>query len=329
MSSIKYSFVIPVYQTKKYLSMCVDSLLNQSYKNFEIILVDDGSDDGSSDLCDKYLKIDNRIKTIHKSNNGQGAARNDGVSLSQGEYIIFIDSDDWWDDNTALEKIDKLTNETDVVVFDIKEIYKDKIKEMKFTNKFKTEYNNGIEFINDALSKIHSYPWYPVVYAFKKEIWQQNKITFPSNTFFEDTATIYKIPLFAGKVKVLKESFYCYRKNVSSSTTKNVNTKLLTDHINVCKNAISYITDLKLNKKTTKLLCNNMACGYIDVVNHLVYLQDIDKLKIIEELNKNINVFNYVDYGKQKIMKNIIRIIGFDKSSKFFTRIKKLINTNV
>ncbi len=95
MSKELISIIIPVYNTKKYLERCIESVRNQTYKNLEIILVDDGSTDGTGDLCDEYKKLDSRIVVLHKENGGQGTARNLGINVANGEYIAFVDSDDW------------------------------------------------------------------------------------------------------------------------------------------------------------------------------------------------------------------------------------------
>lgn len=97
MMNREISIIIPVYNVCTYLNECIDSVLNQSYSNFELILIDDGSTDGSSDLCDAYLENDSRIKVIHKENGGVSSARNMGIKEANGKWICFIDSDDWID----------------------------------------------------------------------------------------------------------------------------------------------------------------------------------------------------------------------------------------
>ena len=91
----KISVIIPVYNVEKYLHRCVDSILNQSLQDFEIILVNDGSTDSSPEICDQYAQQDNRIRVIHKKNARVAAARNDGIKAAKGEFISLIDSDDW------------------------------------------------------------------------------------------------------------------------------------------------------------------------------------------------------------------------------------------
>lgn len=89
------SIIIPVYNVEKYIENCIESIVNQTYKNIEIILVDDGSTDKSGSICDKFSKIDNRISVIHKTNGGLSSARNNGLKVCNGKYVTFIDSDDW------------------------------------------------------------------------------------------------------------------------------------------------------------------------------------------------------------------------------------------
>lgn len=95
MENSKISVIIPVYKVEKYLSKCLDSVINQTYKNLEIILVDDGSPDKSGEICDEYASRDERIKVIHKENGGVARARNTGLDIASGDYIGFVDSDDW------------------------------------------------------------------------------------------------------------------------------------------------------------------------------------------------------------------------------------------
>ena len=95
MDRAKISVIVPVYNVETYQARCVDSILNQSYANLEVILVDDGSKDASGSICDKYAEKDNRIRVIHKENGGLSSARNAGLDVACGEYITFVDSDDW------------------------------------------------------------------------------------------------------------------------------------------------------------------------------------------------------------------------------------------
>lgn len=106
------SIIVPIYKVEEYLPRCLDSIINQTYKDLEIILVDDGSPDKCGDICDKYAEMDNRIKVIHKKNGGLSSARNTGLEIASGDYIAFVDSDDWIEPNAyellldAIESMD-------------------------------------------------------------------------------------------------------------------------------------------------------------------------------------------------------------------------------
>ena len=117
-----FSIVIPVYNTVRELERCVNSITVQKYSDFEVILVDDGSTDGSGELCDRLSARDDRIRTIHKENGGCSEARNTGIRAAQGEYLMFVDSDDMWDDENALGDIAEIIAEqkqVDVVCFGV------------------------------------------------------------------------------------------------------------------------------------------------------------------------------------------------------------------
>ena len=95
MNNPKISVIVPVYNAEKYLQRCIDSILNQTFPNFELLLIDDGSKDQSGEICDEYAKKDSRVKVFHKENGGVSSARNVGIDNAVGEYICFCDSDDW------------------------------------------------------------------------------------------------------------------------------------------------------------------------------------------------------------------------------------------
>ena len=112
------SVIVPIYKVEKYLAICVDSLLRQSYGNLEVILVDDGSPDECPAICDKYQNKDNRIKVIHKKNGGLSDARNVGLDIAQGEYVAFVDSDDFVDEDYIYKLYNALQqNRTSIAVW--------------------------------------------------------------------------------------------------------------------------------------------------------------------------------------------------------------------
>ena len=154
------SVIIPVYKVEKYLEKCVDSVINQTYKNLEIILVDDGSPDNCPKICDEYAKKDKRIKVIHKENGGVGSARNKGMEKAVGEYITFVDSDDWLEKNFIQEmlfiinkyKVDYVTCGYYRVYENKKEIINGNLEEIVIDSK---EYANKLLNVQNGYGFVH------------------------------------------------------------------------------------------------------------------------------------------------------------------------------
>ena len=108
MNSPKISIIVPVYNVEQYLENCINSVLNQSFRNFQLILVDDGSKDSSGEICDRFVLKDSRVKVIHKPNAGVSAARNAGIDIATGQFICFIDSDDWIESEYLQKIVDEI-----------------------------------------------------------------------------------------------------------------------------------------------------------------------------------------------------------------------------
>ena len=125
---MKFSIIIPVYQAEKYLEKCVNSVLSQTFTDFQLILVDDGSSDSSPEMCDRFKADDSRVTVIHQKNSGVSSARNKALEQVNSEYVIFIDSDDWIDENW-LERINGLADEkADMIAFDYYEYHSEDLR---------------------------------------------------------------------------------------------------------------------------------------------------------------------------------------------------------
>lgn len=203
------SVVIPIYQVKEYLEQCLESVIGQTYKNLEIILVDDGSTDGSGDLCDKFANKDNRIRVIHKENGGLSSARNVGIDVSKGEYISFIDSDDWIDER-YIEELYRLCvdNDCDIAQCVHWDIWSE------------------VNIHADKLTKAFVFSPRELAYAFDSlELWQTilawnklykielfEEIRYPEGRIHEDEYTSYKLTWKANKIAVTYSKLYYYRR---------------------------------------------------------------------------------------------------------------------
>ena len=224
MGQIFYSIIVPVYNAEKYLSTCIESVLGQTYTKFELILVDDGSIDKSSTILEYYKKKDTRIKIIKKENRGQLRARLDAIKVSCGDYILLLDSDDYWQD-TLLEKVNQsiVHNQSDIVLFDFSIIKNGKIvKENKYFGYTSETMINKSDYLchwskDTNLNAIWSK-------AFKKSIfsWHSSE---ERDSVKSGEDLMMNIPLIqnATIITYIPENLYFYRSNfdgVSSNFTE-------------------------------------------------------------------------------------------------------------
>ena len=250
---MKISCIIPVYNVEKYLRRCLDSILHQTFTDFEMIIVNDGSTDSCREICDEYAKIDKRIKVIHKENGGLSDARNVGIENSEGEYLIFIDSDDYIDKD--MFKILLGLNEkngTKISACD---------KAFVFENSGKIEYGKESceEFV---LSSEETFKL--IVDFYKKlgmEMWNKlysrdlfDNVRFPKGKIFEDQATQYKLIFGTNKISYIEKSLYYYVRRDNSITTQKYSIKekqriemvnimvdfIKTNHPNIISSVIAY-----------------------------------------------------------------------------------------
>lgn len=219
------SVIVPIYNTEKYLDRCLISIVNQTYLNLEIILIDDGSQDDSIKVINRYANKDKRISVYRQENKGLSDVRNFGLSVAKGDYILFVDSDDFIELNLVESCLKLLTeNSVDMVIFAYK--YGDFESNNIDLNVYpKTGILNTKETIKYTITEqIQSYAWSRIA---KKEVFKG--ITYPSRRNFEDTITTYKIILNCKSILVINEPFYNYYSHRSSSITNNYNSKNMED----------------------------------------------------------------------------------------------------
>ena len=244
----KISVIVPFYNVENYANRCINSIVNQTYKNLEIILVDDGSKDSSGIICDEWKDKDSRITVIHKQNGGLSDARNEGIKYTTGEYIAFIDSDDFIDKD-MFEVLYNNIKETDSQISVCKYIQVEEDEKFKFIkSKEKTIYSKR-EAIEELLSekKITNHAWNKL---YKKELFKT--IRYPKGRNFEDIGTTYK--LFSECNRIVYSPCECYAYIVrGNSITGNVSEKSLFDQVFLVKERYEYI-DKKFDLKNDNLI---------------------------------------------------------------------------
>uniref|UniRef100_I5AQ97 Glycosyl transferase n=1 Tax=Eubacterium cellulosolvens (strain ATCC 43171 / JCM 9499 / 6) TaxID=633697 RepID=I5AQ97_EUBC6 len=223
---IFFSVIIPVYNAEKYLTRCVKSVCNQNYANVEVVLVDDGSSDNSSELCDVLAQSDNRIKVIHKRNQGVSIARKDGVQISRSDYVIFVDSDDYISQGLlrASEKIIEKHN-PDIILFEaVEETHKKKHFERKYPYRdgFYTKEDIHRDILPTLIQADNASYFPPAMWGkvIKRELLLSNLLANTKASIAEDGASIIPCMFHAKSFYYLKESYYNYTYNADSATKK-------------------------------------------------------------------------------------------------------------
>lgn len=243
---VKYSLIVPVYNVQDYLHQCIESILKQTYKEFEVILVDDGSTDNSGKICDEYAQKDNRIKVVHKINAGLVSARKEGLKSSSGEFIINIDSDDWIE-NILLEEIEKIINvySPDVIAFNFfyntfsKQTIKEHNLKEGYYDKNALEKEIYPKMLYDNSQPFYSFGLRPNLWGkvFRRNILYNNQLEVDDRiTLGEDAACTYPTMLQAKSLFVLNKPLYHYRyneKSITNSYKKNMleNNEKLINHL--------------------------------------------------------------------------------------------------
>lgn len=219
----KISIIVPVYNCKKYLRQCLDSILSQTFKDWECLLIDDGSTDESGSICDEYARRDNRFAAYHKENGGLTSARNYGLERSVGEWIMHVDGDDWIEVD-SIERLLQTARDTasDMVFGDFRFSYHDKT-----INQRNTQWRgNKIDSLNNHISFVWTTLWSGIA---KHEIYIKHNLKSPSGiTYCEDFHLITRLCWFAKRISNCHYAFYNYRQH-PKSIMHNLNKETETD----------------------------------------------------------------------------------------------------
>lgn len=261
------SIVVPVYNVERYLEECFSSIASQTYRNIEIILVDDGSKDKSGEIADVLAQSDSRAMVIHKKNSGPSDTRNLGIKIAKGEYLVFIDSDDYIDTNF----IEILLNSALQTQSDIVQCNNSRDRHKLGQGDLSNTSKPGIAAFIELLSyKMIS----PVVWGkiYKTSLFRDNNLDFPTGRQHEDTAILYKLIYFANNVVCLNKILYYYRPNDNSIMTGIVNSSYRVDHYSSVVKYHQELDDfIKQNEIVVSKMCINRhkALRLLSVLNKL------------------------------------------------------------
>jgi len=316
-----FSIIVPVYNVQQYIHQCIDSVLSQNFKDYELILIDDGSTDNSSIICDKYSQKDLRIKVIHKENSGSSDARNSGLKNANGKYIIFLDSDDYWNRNDALTYLAEIINDNNADIIFLKEtIYYERINKylhpvLEF-NREKIQHcsiEKVLKYLVES-QQLTVFSWDKVI---KRKLIVDNNIEFESGLRLEDVDWFPKVMLNAKTFDALNCIFYVYRKQRKNSVTFKVEFEDLKDIFSSIKKWITNIHSGDYSTDTRKYMLSFFALLYA-VLLGLIPLIKNSSMHNFKNEYKNIQkdikryswILNYDSDIKIKIVKIIYKLFG-------------------
>ena len=311
---MRFSVIIPVFNSELFLKECIDSVLNQSYSDFELILIDDESTDNSLHICEYYQDKDNRIVLVQQKNSGTSVARNKGLELAQGDYVLFMDNDDYWDDLESLEKINCFLSESkaDVLMFDCK-IKNEKTNEL-ISNDLHIDRSviinqNAGDALKEVLEKglISRAVWTKVI---RRKLIRENNILFPEGMRNEDTDFTAQLFLYARSYDWLDDKIYVYRKNTGSSqTSEPINYEQLLDLKYILKKSI--VNGLKLsNTELKKAYYSYLAFPFSVWLGYSTNKLETKKEEYIE-MKPYSRVLSYNYDRNMKILSAIYRVFGY------------------
>lgn len=309
------SIIVPIYKVEKYVTKCIETIMNQTYKNIEIILVDDGSPDNSAQICDEYAKKDNRIVVIHQKNGGLSNARNSGLNIAKGEYIGFVDGDDYIS-NDMYETLYNAIKENNAQM-SICDFYIVNEKEEELPNKVKTEIKEDIKIFNrqEAMREmlidknIRGYVWTKL---FKKECFEN--LRFPEGRNYEDIAISIKCFEKTDKIVYINKQKYYYLQRENSI-----------DHIKSEKNLcdaldVSYERYKNVKENYPELKEDNI---YAFIHRILCVYKDLKKMNYMDVYycKKYVNMIQELKEDYLELEVNIINMMSDEQKMQWYTLI--------
>ena len=309
---MKISCIIPVYKVEAYLCQCVESLTHQTYRDIEIILVDDGSPDGSPQLCDTLASEDSRIKVIHKENGGLSDARNAGLLAATGEYVVFVDGDDFWLDNNALQQlVDVVKPELDFIGYNCSYYYPD-----SETYSAWVAYDEVLEKPTDkntamrTLVKSGTFPMSACLKLMKRSFLIDNKLFFKKGQIAEDIPWFINVLNVTKKCCFVNQYVYAYRQNVVGSISNTRGRKSFDHLFDIFKTELSLIDSRSFREEAMNALKSFLAYEYCILLTY----KDIDKEAKRELLNYK-DILTYDLNPKVKKASRIYKTFGISATT--------------
>ena len=321
------SVIIPVYNVENYIKKGVESVLNQSYNNFELLLVNDGSKDNSPKICDDFASKDGRVKVLHKINGGASDARNQGILAAKGDYLMFLDSDDYWDDNNAIQKVVnrlKQSKDVDILLFYWKNINLNTNRVEISNKKYQTEiFKNATK--TEVLKNLFDTGLFPssaVITVVNRAFILQNELFFVKGIKAEDVDWTLNVFKQANKIDAINEDFYVVLLNREGSVTSTADVKSI--------ESILFILDkwcpefIAKNDPLSHLFLGHLSFHYSTCFVIYPNLSNDEKQLVKNRLIAYLYLFKYTHSKKAALVKYIISFLGIELGTKLLDILFKI-----
>lgn len=312
---MKVSFILPVYKVEAYLRECVSSISCQTYKNIEIILVDDGSPDGSPAICDQLAIKDNRIKVLHKPNGGLSDARNAGLEIATGDYVVFIDSDDFWLGKDSLDRLVSLIKqypECNFYGFNCRYYYPGS-----------NTYTNWVQYTDEVLFPISgssamislvksgTLPMSACLKVINRKWLINNKITFKIGQIAEDIPWFINLLDKSGKCMFVNDYIYAYRQNRVGSITATSGESSFSSLLNIVRNELTLIDGRSFTPEAKNALLSFLAYEVSIMISGTCYLPKEKQPNARRELKQLCWLFQHTLNPKVRMVGQVYNLFGY------------------
>lgn len=300
------SIIVPVYNAEKTLNRCVDSILSQTFQDWELLLIDDGSTDRSGEFCDKYASKDQRIKVFHKTNSGVSSARNIGLDYAKGEWVVFVDADDFVKEPYLTHLLEHSQKQVDLVI-SYAEIHDgNDIRKESYPSKLVDDTNFESMFIENDIHW-HTSPWSKL---YKRSIIEKHHLRFCEGMHIgEDAVFLYSYMLYSNKIYISPDTDYCYFSYTPGSLTKRINSlaseTLAYDQIQAIVESLIFQKSIKNSIALNNL--NWLIASYQRRILNALYHNEVQKQKRLTIL-KNTNWNYYIKHIHSNSQKENILI---------------------
>lgn len=315
---MKFSIIIPIYNVEKYLNECIDSVLIQDFRNYEIILVNDGSPDNCGEICDEYANKYPQVKVIHKENGGLSDARNFGIKEAKGDYLIFLDSDDYWKGANILSDLQTITDNgnPDIIIYGRTYVFENgHFQESPILNPHKSN-----DFVSDYGNLVKSGIYNPSACnkIIRRSLVCDNYLQFPKRLLHEDVAWSFDVAQYTKVYSIYENPFYQCRCERVDSITNIIKDKNLISYLDICSDKTKYLLKNQKNiysKGNLDYLASIYLCVFRDYYNKLTQEHQKSAKKHLYKMRKIDTIYKnwFINYLRSKKFKLLIQLFGIQR----------------